>query len=151
MILQFKSLFSILHSFWFWFGNFGNFAKIKYVVFGIILAVFIEQIFVTVLRLLVSRERASMMNIIVTIAVVLASFGTIIVSYTIIIRKLLQQNQLVQPASASSRIAANQQQIKSAIEKAKYTRHVTTVKVFVGVTVLFLASYTAVVLRILSD
>ena len=110
----------------------------------------IIQIVVTLVRLFVSREWASTMNIIVMLAVVSSSLVIIITSYTIIIRKLLQQNQLVQPTAALSRMAANQtQNLENSNAKAKHARHVSTVKVFVGVTILFLMSYIPVIFRVL--
>ena len=45
-------------------------------------------------------------------------------------------------------MSTNELQLKNAIAKAKCTRHVTTVKVFVGVTILFLVSYTPAIMRV---
>ena len=113
----------------------------KYIVTGLVIKHLVIQIFLTVMRFFVSFEMASLVNALVLAVVVLVSFCIIIASYTIIIHKLLKQNKLVdnQP---------KQSQLENAIAKEKRARHVTTVKVFVGVTILFLVSYMPVVVTV---
>ena len=68
----------------------------------------------------------------------------IVVSYTIIIRKLMQQNVKVQSEFNMHKTDSNNVHMKKAVT-TEGSVHVTTVKVFVGVSILFVASYIPVV------
>ena len=72
----------------------------------------------------------------------------IIVSYTIIIRKLLRPNSQVQLRKRT--IERSGLSIKKVIA-TKGSVHVTTVKVFIGVSILFVASYIPVVVAHLTS
>ena len=117
----------------------------KYIVGGIMTVVTCLVILQALFISLNAEAAVKKINNTLFLLTIAGCLVVIIVSYTIIIWKLMRQNVHGQSESSKNNTIASIRQSKKVIG-TKGSVHVTTVKVFVGVSILFVASYIPVVI-----
>ena len=115
----------------------------KYIVTGITITVACLTNLQALFRLLRDKATVDKINDAIFLLAIAGCLIVIIVSYTIIIRKLLQHNMKVQSE-------LSKHHTKKDIA-TKGPVHATTVKVFIGVSILFVASYIPLVVAHITD